>query len=123
MNILDVLKQENTWVIIGDTSNPKKYANKIYNEFKSLGYNIFSVSPYGGENTFKSLLDIPCEFKAIDFCVNPSIGLKLLKEAKNLNIKYLLAQPGARSPELTKYCADNNILYFEGCALVEFKNL
>lgn len=123
MNILDVLKEENTWVVIGDTANPRKYANKIYNEFKNLNYNVFSVSPYGGDNTFKSLLDVPCEFKAIDFCVNASVGLKLLKEAKDLNIKYLLAQPGARSVELDNYCSENNILYFENCALIEFKNL
>ena len=32
MNITDVLRQEKNWVIIGDTSNPEKYANKIYNE-------------------------------------------------------------------------------------------
>ena len=66
---------------------------------------------------------MPCKVRAVDFCVNTYVGLKLLKEAKNLNIKYLLAQPGARSVELAKYCTDNNILYFEGCALVELKKL
>lgn len=123
MNALDILKQEKNWVIIGDTSNPQKYAYKIYNKFKDLGYNIISINPYDKNSKFKNLSNIPDEITAIDFCINPSKGLDILKEYKNINIKYLLAQPGARSTELHEYCIKNNILYLEGCALVEFKNL
>lgn len=123
MNITDVLKQEKNWVIIGDTSNPEKYANKIYNEFKRLGYNIISINPYDKDCEFKNLSNIPKEITAIDFCVNVTKGLDILKQHKNENIKYLLAQPGARSLELEQYCIENNILYLEDCALVQLKNL
>ena len=123
MNALTALKEEKNWVIIGDTSNPKKYAYKIYNEFKNLGYNIISINPYNKDSEFKNLSNIPKEITAIDFCINVSKGLDVLKEYKNSNIKYLLAQPGARSSELQKYCIENNIIYLEGCALVEFNNL
>lgn len=49
--------------------------------------------------------------------------MDILKQYKNENIKYLLAQPGARSLELEQYCIENNILYLEDCALVQLKNL
>ena len=123
MNITDVLRQEKNWVIIGDTSNPEKYANKIYNEFKRLGYNIISINPYDKDCEFKNLSNIPKKITAIDFCVNVTKGLDILKQYKNENIKYLLAQPGARSVELEQYCIENNILYLEDCALVQLKNL
>lgn len=123
MNALHALKEEKNWVIIGDTSNPKKYAHKIYNEFKNLGYNIISINPYDKDSEFKDLSNIPKEITAIDFCINVSKGLDILNQYKNPNIKYLLAQPGARSLELQKYCTENNIVYLETCALVEFNNL
>lgn len=123
MNTLDILKEEKNWIIIGDTSNPKKYAHKIYNEFKSLGYNITSINPYDDTSKFKTLSDIPKEITSIDFCINPTKGLEILRKFNNMNIKYLVAQPGARSFELQEYCTKNNILYLEDCVLIQFKNL
>ena len=84
---------------------------------------VISINPYDKDCEFKNLSNIPKKITAIDFCVNVTKGLDILKQYKNENIKYLLAQPGARSLELEQYCIENNILYLEDCALVQLKNL
>ena len=82
---------------------------KIYKIFMSLLFNTLIFSSVIGLKAYGQNLET--EFNDI------------LNEYKNENIKYLLAQPGARSLELEQYCIENNILYLEDCALVQLKNL
>ena len=44
----DLISSFNKWVVIGDVSNEKKYAKRIYNKFKNSGYVVEGVHPKGG---------------------------------------------------------------------------
>ena len=114
-NIIDF----KNWVVIGDVTNPLKYANKILNKFKSKNYNVCGVHPTGGDNVYKTLNEVPYKIDAIDLCINPKVGLEFIKEANALGIKNILIQPGAESSDILNYCKENNINAIEGCALVK----
>lgn len=109
------------WAVIGDVGNETKYAYKILSLFKEKGHEVYGVHPKGGEGIYKSLKDLPVAVEAVDLCINPVLGLKLLEEVKELGIKYVLIQPGAESADILKYCKDNGIEALEGCALVGLK--
>jgi uncharacterized protein len=84
------------------------------------GYITEGVNPNdttGGTN--RSLKDVKFDIDVIDLCINPKMGLELIKDAVKLNINKVLIQPGAESAEILKYCCDNEITAIEGCALVE----
>ncbi|MGL5068371.1 MAG: CoA-binding protein [Sarcina sp.] len=83
------------WVVIGDVLNTNKYASKILTQFKNHSYTVAGVHPSGGDGIYKALTEVPYKIDAIDLCINPIQGLKYLKSVKDLNIKYILIQPGA----------------------------
>lgn len=114
------LLEYKNWVVVGDVANPVKYANRILNRFISRGYNVVGVNPRSdSDNIYRSLSKVPYKIEAIDLCINPVVGLEIVKEAKSLGIKHILIQPGAESKEIIEYCKENDINTVEGCALIE----
>lgn len=114
-----LLKYQN-WVVVGDIGNPAKYANKILNRFINRGYNASGVNPRSNEDgIYKSLSEVPYKIEALDLCINPAAGLEIIKEAKSLEIRHILIQPGAESKEIIDYCKENDLNAVEGCALIE----
>lgn len=108
------------WVVVGDVANPSKYAYRILNALKNAGFNAEGVNPRDASGKlYKNLKDVPYTIDVIDLCINPITGLKVVQEAKELNINKVLIQPGAESEDILKYCEDNGITAIEGCALVE----
>lgn len=118
MKAKEMIKERN-WVVVGDVTNPTKYAYQILEKFRFKGYEIVGVHPKGGEGVYKTLKEVPYKIDAIDLCANPKIGLEFIKEANSMGINKILIQPGADSEEIMKYCNENNILAIRGCALVE----
>lgn len=118
MNAKELIKEKN-WVVIGDVTNPSKYAYRILERFKSKGYTVVGVHPKGGEGVYKNLKEVPFKIDAIDLVINPKLGIEFIKEAKGIGIGKILIQPGAQSVEIIKYCNENNILAIKGCALIE----
>lgn len=122
MDIEELMKLKK-WVVIGDVSNETKYANKILNKFKSMGYVVSGVHPKGGESIYTTLKEVPYTIEAIDLCINAKYGIEFLKEAKELGVKNVLIQPGAESDEILKYCKENSINAIENCALIQLNNI
>ncbi len=111
------------WVVVGDVLNTEKYAHKILAKLESEGYKVKGVNPKvdTGE-AYKSLKDVPYDIEILDLCINPKVGINIVKDAKELGIKNVLIQPGAESEEILSYCKENGINAVEGCALVEIRN-
>lgn len=118
MQAYEMIKMKN-WAVIGSVNNPEKYAHRILKKFKNHGYTVAGVNPRGGEEIFKTLKEVPFNIDAIDLCINSKLGLEYMKEAKELGIRYVLIQPGARSSEIMEFCRENGIEAINGCALVE----
>ncbi len=109
ITIEEVMKYKN-FCVVGDTLNSEKYAYKILNKLKENNYNVSSV--YKGE----SLNDIK-DIEVINLCINPVLGLNILKNYKK-EIKCVLLQPNTYNDELISYLEDNKIPYLKGCSLI-----
>lgn len=117
MNI-EALFEYYNWGVVGDVTNESKYANKILNTLKREKYNVVGIDPRGdGEAAFIDLKSSNFNIDVIDLCVNPKLGLEILKEARQLNIDKVLIQPGAESDEIVEFCKENNIKFVKGCVL------
>lgn len=114
MDLKDVM-QQNSFVVIGNTVNPEKYAYKIKEELISKGY-----AAYGVWKEYLSIDEIEEEIDIIDLCINPKWGLKYIKEC-NKKHKCIVIQPGAGSEELIQYLKEQKLPYIEGCLLVALK--
>lgn len=114
MDLKEVMRLNN-FVVVGNTILEEKYAYKIKQGLIEAGY---SVECVGKE--LASINDVSSDIDVIDLCINPNLGIKLLKENKK-KIKTVVIQPGAESTEIIDYLKDNNIDYLEGCLLVGLK--
>lgn len=118
----DLMKLKN-WVVVGDVLNSSKYAFRILNALKQHGYNVEGVNPRSkDESVYKNLKEVPYKIDVIDLCINPIEGIRIMREAKELNISKVLIQPGAGSTEILNFCKESGIIAIEGCALVELSN-
>lgn len=119
MNAQELLEYKN-WLVAGDIENKSKYAYRVKQTLKNEDFNVFTLNPYSkSENVYKSISEIKEKIDIIDLCINPKIGIEIVKEAYENNINKILIQPGAESEEILEFCNKNNILAIEGCALVE----
>lgn len=110
----DVMKFKNI-VVVGNTLNEEKYAYKIKVELINNNYNVLAVG-----KELKSINDVNFDIDVLDLCINPNVGLELLKENKKA-IKVVVIQPGAESEEIIKFLNDNNIEFLEACLLIGLK--
>ena len=123
MNANEFMKFKN-WAVAGDVLNKQKYAHRIKMSLKMAGFNVSGMKPgLSEEGAYPSLKEVPHDIDILDLCINPRVGIEVVKEAKELGIDKILIQPGAESKEILDFCKENNIEAIEGCALVELNNL
>jgi hypothetical protein len=106
------MKMKN-WAVVGATDKKDKFGYKIYKRLKEYGYNVFAVNPnlkrIDGDKCYDGLSSIEEDIEVVDLVVNSSIGIKVMKEINENNIKYVWLQPGARSQEIREYAEKHNI--------------
>lgn len=123
MGAATFMKYKN-WVVVGDVVNEGKYACKIKRRLEEAGYRVSGVKPgLSQEGVYPSLKEVPYDIEVLDLCINPKVGIEIVKEAKDLAINKILIQPGAESQEIIQYCKNNGIEAIEGCVLVELSRL
>ena len=111
MELKEIMRLNN-FVVVGNTILEDKYAYKIKHELISAGYQVECVG-----KELDSINDVKAEIDVLDLCINPVVGIKLLKENKK-KIKTVVIQPGAESAEIINFLKENHIDYLEGCLLV-----
>ena len=104
MDLSDVMKQR-SFVVVGNTHDPEKYAYKIK---QAMLVHEYQVDAVGSE--------VPGEIDIIDLCIRADRGLELLKECKK-PFRGVVIQPGASSEALLRYLEDKQIPYLQGCLL------
>ena len=113
------------WVVCGNVTQEDKYAYKILHALKKNGYEAVGYHPKAenGSGVYNDLEAVTFPVDVLDLVVNPVAGLKIVKQAHEQGITRVLAQPGARSPEIRAYCEDNGMEYLESCVLVELQKM
>lgn len=111
MDLKEIMSYKN-FVVVGNTIVDGKYAKIIKDNLNHYGYNVDCVY-----KELKSINDVESNIDVIDLCINPVLGLNILKECKK-DYKCVLIQPGAESKEIIDYLNSINKPYLCGCALV-----
>ena len=111
MTLENIMKLKN-FVVVGNTINEEKYAYKIKEGLLKAGYNVECVG-----KELASINDVLMDIEVLDLCINPALGIKLLKE-NNKKIKIVVIQPGAESEEIIDFLYEKNIEFIEGCLLL-----
>lgn len=110
--ISEFMKQKK-FAVVGATDNPEKFGNKIFQNLKSRGYEVYPVNPKLDmlENTkvYHSLSDIPEKVDVVDFVVPPPVTEEILKECKKLGLNRIWLQPGSESENAIKYCNEHGM--------------
>ena len=115
--------QYKRWAVIGDVLNADKYASRILHALEKCGYEVLGVNPRSeSPDVYVDLKALPEMVEVIDLCINPKVGIEMIKQAYDLNIKNILIQPGAGSEEIIRFCEEQGMNAIEGCALVELSN-
>lgn len=111
MTLENIMKLKN-FVVVGNTINEEKYAYKIKEGLLKSGYNVECVG-----KELASINDVLMDIEVLDLCINPALGIKLLRE-NNKKIKIVVIQPGAESEEIIDFLNEKNIEFIEGCLLL-----
>jgi len=111
MELKEIMNYKNV-VVVGNTIREDKYAYKIKQALIEKDYNVQSVG-----KELQSINDVTFDIDVLDLCINPNLGINLLKENKK-DIKIVVIQPGAESDEIFQFLKQNNIDYIEACMLL-----
>lgn len=121
MKALDVLKQCQSFVVIGLSDQPEKYSYRIYQCLKQLNKHVYGISPrlqsLDGQTVYRSLKEIPERIEVAVFVVAPLHGYVYLDECKQLQVPYLWMQPGTYDDQMVLALKESRIPYFLDCIL------
>ncbi|MCT4598995.1 MAG: CoA-binding protein [Vallitalea sp.] len=110
------------WAVVGATNDTTKFGYKIYKKLKDHGYIVYPISvkydEVDGDKAYRELKDLPEKVDVVDFVVNPRIGLSIVKQCADLDIKNIWLQPGTVSEEILQFANNSSIEVVEGCVLV-----
>ena len=111
------------WAVCGDVLNPAKAASSVVSTLQGGGKTVYLIDPRSpagsGPGTFQDLKGIGGGVEALNLCINPKLGLGLIKQAKEMGVRHVFVQPGAGSKEIEDFAKDNRMAYRTGCVIVE----
>lgn len=120
-NPKETMLNKKIWAVIGVTPDKEKFGYKIWKILKDNDYEVYGVNPkyqeIYGEQCYATLKDLPKTPEVIDFVVPPTITMKNLDEAKELEIKYLWFQPGTWDEDVLKKAEALGLYHVEDCVL------
>lgn len=106
---------ETTIAVVGATDSPGKYGGVVYRDLKSKGYRVLPINPgrpeVDGDQAFASVADLPEPPTIVNIAVPPAATLEVLAACRAAGLTTVWLQPGAESPEVEAYLADNGFDY------------
>ncbi|MFC2061411.1 CoA-binding protein [Elusimicrobiota bacterium] len=101
------------FVVAGSFKDESKYAYKILMALSKKGKSAYPVNPKGGlvgaAKCYESLKEVPARIEAVSLVTPPAVTEDIVKECKEMKIKYVWMQPGAESSEAIEFCEKNGI--------------
>ena len=114
---------ERVWAVVGASTNPEKFGNKVFRTLRAAGYTVYGVNPRGGEidgeRLYPSLADLPVKPAVVDLVVPPRVTDGVVRECAELGLSRVWMQPGAESEEAIAFCQAQGIdVVYGACAMV-----
>lgn len=109
--------------IIGASKNKDKYSNKAVRAYKKNHHVVFPVNPnereIEGLTCYSSVMSIPLDVDVASLYLPPAIGIKVVPEIVQKNIKKVFLNPGSESKEIIKVLKKNKVEYELKCSILE----
>src|SRR5437016_4340301 len=98
-----------TIAIIGASANRNKFGNRAVRAYARRGYEVFPIHPKAesieGWRAYRSVLDVPvAELDCVSFYVPPRIGLQVIDQVAQKQVREVWLNPGAENSELVARC-------------------
>jgi predicted CoA-binding protein len=109
-------------VIIGASSQRRKFGNKAVRAYLDAGWKVYPVHPkeetVEGLAVYHRVADIPDPVEVASLYVPPAVGEQMLEELAAKGIKTVFANPGADSPELLEKGRKLGLEVHVACSIV-----
>ena len=119
--------EQQTWAVVGVSTNPDKYGHKILLDLDAAGYHVYGINIRGGQvkghELYRSLADLPVKPQVVDIVVPPAQTIHIVRECARLGLLQVWMQPGAESEQAIQFCHENGIEVVHGaCAMIRKRN-
>lgn len=126
--VQNFLNKNNTFAVVGVSSNPEKYGYKVYFDLLNAGFKVYPIHPENGEingrKRYSNLQDLPQKPDVVSIVVPPAVSLKIVKQCQKLGIDKVWLQPGSESNEVLDFCRRANIKALSNmCIMVKRQEL
>jgi hypothetical protein len=131
--IKSILEKYKTIAVVGLSTDPAKYSNKVAKYLKTKGYRIIPVNPSAdvilGEKCYKSLLDVPETIEIVDIFrpaedVPPIVDQAIELKQKLGNLRVIWMQLGIVNEEAARRATDAGLtVVMDKCMMKEHKRL
>jgi len=110
--------------VVGVSSKGNGFGISVFNHLKDNGYNVFAVNKNGGfwkdVKLHSSLSQIGNKIDGLITVVPPAVTENIVREAKELGIKYIWMQQGSESKNAIEYCEENGMQVISGECILMF---
>jgi len=122
-DLVGVFIDERVWAVVGVSTNPAKYGNKIFQDLRRAGYVVYGVNIHGGQvdgqQLYSSLAEVPVKPAVVDIVLPPEQTKMVVRECAELGLSRVWMQPGAESEEAIQFCQDHGIdVVYGTCAMI-----
>jgi uncharacterized protein len=115
-------EQTKVVAVIGASSDRGKYGNRAVRAFRRQGYTVVPISvretEVEGLKAYRSVLDVPGPIDMATFYVSPAIGLQVIDEVAQKQIREVWLNPGADSDALVTRAKELGIEPVRACSIV-----
>lgn len=109
--------------VVGASSDPEKWGNKLYRFFKSYYRRAYPVNPHAteidGDKAYPNLSSLPEMPDVVDLVVKPSVAREVVDEVISLGVKLVWFQPGSEDEEAIEKCLKAKLSAVWGRCLME----
>jgi predicted CoA-binding protein len=122
-NLVQEFTNQRVWAVVGASTDPSKYGNKIFRDLRSAGYTIYGVNARGGQidgqELYQALADLPEKPAVVDIVVPPRVTEQVVQQCVELGLTRVWMQPGSESEAAIAFCQQHGIHVVYGtCAMI-----
>ena len=111
-----------TVAVVGASSDRRKFGNKALRAFQAEGHRVIPINPnesqVEGLSTYASVLDVPEPIDMATVYVPPDVGIGLLPEFEEKQIKEIWVNPGAEDDALIDEARRRKLNVIFACSII-----
>lgn len=108
--------------VVGASDQLHKYGSIIYRDLKRRGCRVRAVNPQAetvdGDPAYPNLAALPERPVIVNMVVPPAVGISVAREAVELGWDGIWLQPGAESPEILAFLAEQGIAHLANVCIM-----